>query len=543
MSKVNDYPAISTALQAPVRDILAFVELYDGSLNKLHTYTRDDYLKSITIEKTQDDTKFFGYTICQKANIKLIDPLRQITNIATDKNFTISFNINGSGVANMTTLPRFYVTETNRDDVTGELSITTYDAIQILSVYTVEDLYAFEPTLLTGGYTPVEFALAAANLIDCNGVLFNTDINTTLQYDEGGNFDGTENLRDAITAIAELTGSICFINGSNQLEFKKLSKANPYYVQTSCILDSKIKDNRRLGNITHFNAVGEIHEIESELAGSTQYFNDNPFMSLRTDIDDILNSIFNHYKDFTIAQFNCTWRGNFLEEIGDYIQIVSKSGDNAHIFLLDDTFEYDGSLSQKTEWTFTPTTLQAEISGSTPAELQEQIKQTSARIDKLENEIEFITAEVDSQNEAITAVTLNTEQISLSVTEIENEVDSQIKGLQSSFSTLVEQTITSENLSVKVREALMEDGAPKIVTETGFTFDENGLNISKSDSEISTQITEDGMTVYNQSEEVLKANSEGVKAIDLHATTYLIIGNNSRFEDYGSTRTACFWIG
>ena len=51
------------------------------------------------------------------------------------------------------------------------------------------------------------------------------------------------------------------------------------------------------------------------------------------------------------------------------------------------------------------------------------------------------------------------------------------------------------------------------------------------------------MTVHRGNEEVLTANNEGVKAEDLHATTYLIIGNNSRFEDFKNDRSACFWIG
>ncbi|MBQ8763148.1 MAG: hypothetical protein IJZ07_03505 [Clostridia bacterium] len=55
------------------------------------------------------------------------------------------------------------------------------------------------------------------------------------------------------------------------------------------------------------------------------------------------------------------------------------------------------------------------------------------------------------------------------------------------------------------------------------------------------------MSVYKNEEEVLTANNEGVKAANLHATTYLIIGNYSRFEDYtnadGEARTGCFWIG
>jgi hypothetical protein len=54
------------------------------------------------------------------------------------------------------------------------------------------------------------------------------------------------------------------------------------------------------------------------------------------------------------------------------------------------------------------------------------------------------------------------------------------------------------------------------------------------------------MTVYRDNEEMLKANNEGVIAYNLHAKTYLIVGESSRFEDYekdGEIRTGCFWIG
>ena len=82
-----------------------------------------------------------------------------------------------------------------------------------------------------------------------------------------------------------------------------------------------------------------------------------------------------------------------------------------------------------------------------------------------------------------------------------------------------------------------------IKTETGFTFDEKGLSISKSNSDLSTLITENGMKIYNTDEEVLKVDNSGVDAVNLHATTYLWIGKNSRLEDYGETRSACYWVG
>ncbi len=106
--------------------------------------------------------------------------------------------------------------------------------------------------------------------------------------------------------------------------------------------------------------------------------------------------------------------------------------------------------------------------------------------------------------------------------------------------TTLEQT--AQGLSVQV-QSFSEEGATGVSTATGYTFDENGITVEKSGREIKTQITEDGMTVYKNRKAVLTANSKGVDAVDLQASTYLIVGERSRFENYGSNRTACFWIG
>ena len=88
----------------------------------------------------------------------------------------------------------------------------------------------------------------------------------------------------------------------------------------------------------------------------------------------------------------------------------------------------------------------------------------------------------------------------------------------------------------------LSNGVDKVITSTGFTFNDDGLTVSKTGSEMTTQITEDGMKVNRDNTEVLTADNTGVKAENLHATTYLIIGDNSRFEDFAG-RVGCFWIG
>ena len=80
----------------------------------------------------------------------------------------------------------------------------------------------------------------------------------------------------------------------------------------------------------------------------------------------------------------------------------------------------------------------------------------------------------------------------------------------------------------------------------GYTFDDEGLHIEKTGLELSTHINEDGREVKKNDETMLKADNQGVDAKNLHATTYLIIGGNSRMESVtedGTKRTAVFWIG
>ena len=110
----------------------------------------------------------------------------------------------------------------------------------------------------------------------------------------------------------------------------------------------------------------------------------------------------------------------------------------------------------------------------------------------------------------------------------------------------VEAKISSEEASIIVKTEIDQYGTSKVVTKTGFTFNDEGLTISKTGREMSTNIDEDGMSIFKNNEEVLTADNQGVNAYNLHAKTYLIIGNTSRFEDFtknGKKRTGCFWIG
>ena len=142
-----------------------------------------------------------------------------------------------------------------------------------------------------------------------------------------------------------------------------------------------------------------------------------------------------------------------------------------------------------------------------------------------------------------TSLRRDTEQI---VMDAKRDIQKTVDGNIESLTNQVTAQLTAEAAKITVLEEKLEAGADKVVTKTGYTFDADGLKISKSGEEMENTLDNTGMYVKRNGENILIANNEGVEATDVHIKTYLIIGEGdgrSRFEDYGTDRTGCFWIG
>lgn len=131
--------------------------------------------------------------------------------------------------------------------------------------------------------------------------------------------------------------------------------------------------------------------------------------------------------------------------------------------------------------------------------------------------------------------------ISRTVAEIVASVEQKTNDLSSK----VEMKLNAEGLKVEIDEYLA-NGVDRVVTSAGYEFGVDGLNISKEGELMSNTLDHTGMYVKRGDDEILVANSDGVNATNLHAKTYLIIGEGDgrcRFEDYGINRVGCFWLG
>lgn len=502
------------ALISPARSIAGKVELYEGS-TLLNTFNSTDALKSFTISRA-GDKKFFGFGVSQEIELKLVDRERAI-NIQPDQILKVSFITNRSTVS---PTPRFYVTEVQRDENTNELTVKGYDIIYKAKKHTVAELNLAAPYTMTD---------VVSKIMGVLGVSSSYDVKTrdafNMEYPNGANFDGAETLREALDAIAGATQTIYFVNNSNAVTFRHMNKdGDPVLtIRKDDYFNLDSKTNRILSDICSATELGDNVIISAEgISGETQYVRDNPFWELRDDLPSLLEAAIGLVGGLSLYQFSCKWRGNYLVEPGDKIGLVTKDGNTITSYMLNEKYTYNGGLVAETSWDYSDN----DESADNPVTLGDALKKTYAKVDKANQQIDIVAGET-------AAIKVTNDSIQQTVVQLDDNM--------SDVLSEVNTKVSADEVTFSIQKA-MEQGVVAVTTTTGFTFNEEGLHISKTGSEITTTITEDGMTVLRDNDEVLVADNLGVKAEDLHATTFLIIGKNSRFEDYGN-RTGCFWIG
>lgn len=411
---INTLESFKTTLDTPVRTITGKVEMYEGE-SLIKTFSHTDNLIEFTIERVAEE-KFFGFGVCQKTNIKLLDVNREIT-VTTANSFKLYFN-------DINTSPIFYVTEVNRDENTNELSITGYDIMDTFTSHTVSEMILSKP------YTIEEFVRQCENVLGVSIQLpYYTDVNAdnwldideafTLSFPTGANFEGTETIKDALIAVAEATQTIFYVVIDNQVVFRRLNRDGEpvLIIDKSKYFTLDSKTNRRLAKICHTTELGDNVSASLEQTGTTQYIRNNPFLDLREDVGTLLEDAIDRIGGITINQFECEWRGNPLLEIGDKIAINTKDDDAVISYVLNDVITYNGSLSQTTQWSYTDEESNEE---DNPSTLGEALKFTYARVDKANKKIDLVASEVSDNTEKIAQINIDIDSINASVQEVYN---------------------------------------------------------------------------------------------------------------------------
>ena len=525
-------------LTSPSRTISGKVELYIGSTLDT-TFLGTDNLASFTVNRACD-TKFFGFGICQELELHLID--KQRTCVIGKDNILKTYlgvdDVENNGISYLSTTPKFYVTDVIRDENTNSLTVKASDLIYKARLHTISEI------TITAPYTIRQLATAIAQFFGLSISIVNVSDNCfDTSYEKGGNFGGDELIRAILDDIAEATQTIYYIDSSDNLVFKRLdvNGAAVTTIDKSNYFKLTSKEALTLTSICHATELGDNLTATTGAPGITQYVRDNTLWNLRTDLDTLLNNAIAAVGGLSIEPFTCDWRSNYLIELGDKINFVAKD-DVVTTYLLNDKYTYNGGLSGTSSWEMPPP---QEETATNPTNLGDKINQTFARVDKVNKEITLLTTTSNEQNSKISQLVVTTESITTKVSEVLSKEKQDIDDVNNRIDTVRKDTalkVDADGVKIIVDRALSEGVNKVVTTSKKYSFDDSGLNISSSNSNISTNITEDGMVISRTGSKVLTADNEGVKAEDLHATTYLIIGETSRLEDRNG-RTSCFWIG
>ena len=520
-----------TALTSPRRTFKGSA-LFAGTAPFTAKHT--DYLKSFKIERTSENNKMFGFGIAQKLTIELLDPNGNLD----PKDFAevaLSLGVNELPVLPFTPSYTIDPAETKRDEVSYTLTLTGYDLLDKANKTHVIDIDLLNQ--LGNDYSPEDVLDKIAQYLSRGYVIVGDAPGWGINYPDGANLDGSETLREVLDDIAEITQSIYFVNVEDCIVFKSISHENAVdTIDNSQYMELKTGKDIGLSGLAFTNELGDNLELNLG-TGYVQAIHDNAFIEPRENKEELLDLFVDYVLDTYNTPIECVLRGNFLYEPGDCLRIVDKVGAPFRIFLFNDTITYDGGLSQKIQWECGD----GFDGHSNATTIGEAIKQTFAKVDKVNKKVEIVASMAEGNTAAIGAIQVDTESVKANVKKIE---ETTIPGMANEVEQLrqeVELKVSPDQLSIEIQKELGK-GVNAVETTTGFTFNEDGLTVEKSGSAIKTQITEDGMTVYKNDDAVLTADNGGVKAKDLHARTFLIIGENSRFEDYGN-RTGCFWIG
>lgn len=226
-------------------------------------------------------------------------------------------------------------------------------------------------------------------------------------------------------------------------------------------------------------------------------------------------------------------RANLDLSAGDIVKITDRNGKTVTTYIMTktnkgqrDTLESTGSYRRD----------------SSDIVNNETFKSLSGKVFEVRKSIDGLNLRVEAANEEterqIAEVNIKADGISAEVSKQEHDIGQ------------VRETVTSvsekaDGISIQV-QSIINDGASKVTTGMGYTFDDEGLKIQRPGEQMQNKLDDTGMEVSRSGEVMLRADKDGVLATDVTVRNYLIVGDHARFEDYSNgtdtKRTACFYI-
>lgn len=358
-------------------------------------------------------------------------------------------------------------------------------------------------------------------------------------------YDSTIKAKTYLSFISERAGGFAKIGRDGKLYIKSFSDVDVISLSGDDTASVNINSCDPLKTITKLIYEDAVNKWEFGTDnGLVVYLSqENPFVISEDEVETIFESI----NGLSFQSIDIKMWGDPAYDTGDIIELLGLRSFIQKSW----TYQYGFVGNYKT-------TLKESNSISNVEKISKEanIRKIKATLNDIDGKISIITGQVNGNESNIAEIQSSLTDINLKVEETSENLESnyldkdQIDAIANTnnenielLRQAVEQSVSSTQLQINVINETIENGTTKIKTNTGYTFDDDGLNISKEGEEISNTMDNTGMFVKRDNEEVLGADNTGVRTENLSVRKYLTIGTNSRIEDYKEVRTACFYIG
>ena len=428
----NASAAFMSAMASPSRMIRGKVVVVDGGLTSEYGYANK--LQSIEQEVSAVKGKMFGAVVSYKSTIKLID-VKNVVQVNVGAKASPHIGL----VDELLPMTPVYISSNTFDEVKGIRTLIGEDAIGFTDKYIWNDIKGD----LGATFTIQDVFAAIASKIGTEFMITGELPNINAVYTKATfNVNGDETLRQILTAAAEATGAMVFINGNGKMEIKMLSNTIALAIDKNTQFNLSTEPSSSLSGIISINELNDMISVGNN-SSYVSVISVNPFIDPTDDSSQgKLQNLFVKCQGNTFYPYKLKWRGNPALEIGDKIRLTLRDGSTIDTWYLGEKIKYTGGMSAESSWEADESE-KPEVGSQT---ISDTTRRTMAKVDKANQKITLLTEASGEQGQKISQLEVSLDGIRTEVSEVSNTANGAM-----TKATTVEQTV--DGLKVQVTEA------------------------------------------------------------------------------------------
>ena len=453
--------------------------------------------------------------------------------ILDNKEIKVSFGVKiGNNEPTWYSLGNFLITKAELNDVNDKVSFEAMD-------YTKKFNKEFTTTNVTFPCTALELAQAVCE--QCNVTLGTTDFTNSDFVIDNNQYTEGDSCRKVMQDIGKLAYSWVRIGWDNKCYIDyAVDNATPDEYNT-------IRNNKYYNLSLQKEKFGPVNRVvigmkdvegENVVVEDTESIEKNGLWEIKIYDNNLTYTpeLRNQVKASANRLFGLTYTPIDITTVGhpwllgkEHIAVVDMNENTVLTYPFDRTMSYNGHIKTKIQ-----------------SKMDSRTETTYPNNGSYENELRKTRIIVDKQNGTISEITSDVEKIDVTVNNNYQEIQNKFNGY-----TPVEKTVEIETSVVRLQEdtytktqidTKLTDGSVTKVVSTSGTFDSNGLTIEQTNAKTKGNFNASGLTVIDNTssvgEKLLFAgydeerNETVVDTANINVTHYLVIGENSRLEDY-----------